>query len=49
MNKSVCENGIPKCIMVSLERNPKKVDFFKPNYQNTSLNNLYICNNPAYI
>ena len=37
MNKSVCKNCIPKCIVVSLEKNPKKVDFFKPDYQNTPL------------
>ena len=37
MNKSVCENYISNCIMVSLEKYPQKVDFFKPDYQNTPL------------
>ena len=37
MNKSVYENYIPKCIMVSLVKNPQKVYFFNPNYQNTPL------------
>ena len=44
MNKSVCENCIPKRIVVSLI-NPKKkkkipakkVDSYKPDYQNTPL------------
>ena len=29
MNKSACENCTPECIVVSLEKNPKEVDFFK--------------------
>ena len=29
MNKSVRENCIPKCIMISLEKNPRRVDFFQ--------------------
>ena len=32
MNKSVCENCIPKCIVISLEKNLKNVDFFKPDH-----------------
>ena len=43
MNKSVCKNCIPKCIIISLEENPKEVDFFKPDYQNTPLKDyLYL-------
>ena len=43
MNKSVCENCIPKCVMVSSEKDPKvpkffqKVDFFEPDCQNTPI------------
>ena len=37
MNKSVYENCISKRIVVSLEKNPGKVDFFKPDYQNIPL------------
>ena len=37
MNKSVRKQCIPKCIIVSLEKNPPKVDFFKPDYQNIPL------------
>ena len=29
MSESVCENCIPKRIMVSSEKNPKEVDFFQ--------------------
>ena len=34
MNKSVYENCIPKCIMISSKKNPQKVDYYKPDYQN---------------
>ena len=34
MNKSARENCIPKCIVVSLEKNPQVVDFYKTDYQN---------------
>lgn len=37
MNKSVREICTLKCTMVSLEKNPKEVDFCKPDYQNTAL------------
>ena len=29
MNKSVCENCMPKSITVSLEKNPQQVDFYQ--------------------
>ena len=29
MNKSACENRIPKCIMLSLEKNPEKSRFYQ--------------------
>ena len=32
MNNSVCGNCVPKCIVVPLGKNPKIVDFFKPDY-----------------
>ena len=31
------ENCIAKCIVVSSEKNPKRVDFFKPDFQRTYL------------
>ena len=38
MNKSVYENCVTKCIMISLEKQiPKKFDDYKPDYQNTPL------------
>ena len=43
MNKSVCENCILKCIVVSLEKNPRKVDLFQaglPEYPLNSNSNL---------
>ena len=56
MNKSVRENCIPKCIVVSLEKNPKKDDFFKPDYQNTASRNYFrniafvvLCNHQYFI
>ena len=44
MNNTVCENCIPKCIVVSLKKKkkiPKKSMFLKPDYQNTPLNRLF--------
>ena len=34
MNKSVCENSIPKCIMVSSQKNPEEDDVFMPKNRN---------------
>ena len=42
MNKSVCENSIPKCIMVSSQKNPEEDDIFKPKNRNTPLNQYYL-------
>ena len=50
MNKSVCENCIPKCIVVFLGKNPEKVDFFQAKvhdlYQATNM--LMACSSPNY-
>ena len=46
MNKSVCENSIPKCIIVSSQKYPEEDDIFKPN---TPLNIVEIGDIPPFL
>ena len=44
MNKSVCENSIPKCIIVSPQKNPEEDGIFKPKNRNSPLTPVNVRN-----